>query len=186
MENYIYLLIITFSLLGCGDLERNSKSVKSKDISISSKKEIQNCIDTVTKNNPQLILSKDSMQIYNYPNLTVWGGLSLKSINGKLKIVEATHRAELGFKKRVFHINDNEIQKIEYIGHHAEWSKYNENYPSEKYEWNTEKMTYSDTSFIVDLINKTNLEFIESEELIQEGLEILDFIKKEEITTGNN
>jgi hypothetical protein len=166
------------------------KELQKPDLGNNESIELENetgtQVDSTTVRNSDMKLSiyEDNFEIYNYPNLTAWGGLILKSFQGELKIIEATQNAELGFIKRIYYLQKNKIQKIEYIGHSAKWGKYEEDYPSDEYEWNPEKMTYSDTTFVIEASNDIDIKT--HEKLKQEGIEIIEFIKKEKIVAVNN
>jgi hypothetical protein len=170
MKFFIQLLIITFLLQSCADTNPNSTNV---DLYDTSQITIEEPIST--------IISKDSLQTFQYPNLTAWGGLKLQSLHGQLKRVETIQNAELGYTKKIFYIEYNELYKVYYEGHHAEWVRYEESYPPDQYEWNPDKMTYSDTSFTIEFKNKRSITFNNTETLKQEGLDLLKFIKDEKI-----
>jgi hypothetical protein len=155
----------------------------NESIELEGETETQVDSSSVRNSDIKFSIDDDKLEIYNYPNLTAWGGLILKSFEGELKIIEATHNAELGFTKRIYYLEKNKIHKIEYIGHSAEWAKYEKDYPSDEYEWNPDKMTYSDTTFIIDASNDVDIKT--HEKLKQEGIEIIEFIKKEKITAAN-
>lgn len=99
--------------------------------------------------------SKNKLEKVSYPNMTVWGGLQGYYLDRKLVLIEATYKAELGFTSRIFYVNQDDFIKIIYRKHIAEWGKYDEKYPSDKFEFDTSKMTYSDTLSSITMTNPT-------------------------------
>ena len=79
------------------------------------------------------------------------GGLYGYYHDQKLVLIDATYRAELGFSSRTIYVKDSLFVKIVYREHFAEWEKYDQKYPSDKYKWNPEKMTYTDTLYTISL-----------------------------------
>lgn len=99
-------------------------------------------------------------------------------MNDTLQTIETIENAELGFTKKIYSIDEDKIISIKYVGHHAEWGKYQEKYPKEEYEWNPSKMTYFDTSFTVNYALDTTTKSDLSNELKQNGKELIKFIKE--------
>lgn len=67
--------------------------------------------------------------------------------NGELLLIESRYGAELGFSSKLIYFRSNQIVKIIYWEYFAEWEKYEKKYPSDKFEWDPSKMTYSDTIY---------------------------------------
>jgi hypothetical protein len=91
-----------------------------------------------------------------YPNMSACGGgLYGYYLDNKLVLIDATYQAELGYSSRILYINQDNFVKIIYREHFAEWEKYEQKYPSDKYEFNEKKMTYSDTLYKITLATPT-------------------------------
>lgn len=178
-----YLYITFFLITSCDTVEAPTKIEQPNKTSFSEKDDIN--FDSNAFFVIDSINSNDSLRVYDYQNLTAWGGLTLKYLNGKLQSIETIQNAELGFTKKSFLIDNYEIIKVTYDGHHAEWEKYQEKYPEEEFEWNPSKMTYLDTSFFVDYTLNTNSKSNLEKELKQEGKQIIQFIKEENINPDN-
>lgn len=127
------------------------------------------------------------------------GGLDGYYSNKKLVLINATYQAELGFSSRAFYFKNDSIVRIIYREHFAEWEKYEQNYPSDKYEFDASRMTYSDTLYTITMtkpivFNKqsndtliSNLIDKKSETLIEQLLKCGQEMKQElnEITNDN-
>jgi hypothetical protein len=88
----------------------------------------------------------------SYPNMSFCGGgVDGYYLRGKLVLIEATYSAELGFSSRKMYLKNDTFLKIILHKHIAEWGKYDKNYPPDKYEWDTSKMTYTDTIYLITL-----------------------------------
>lgn len=91
-----------------------------------------------------------------YPNMSVCGGgLDGYYLDKKLVLIDATYQAELGYSSRTLYINQDNFVKIIYREYFAEWEKYEKKYPSDKYEFDAKKMTYSDTLYTITLTTPT-------------------------------
>lgn len=85
-----------------------------------------------------------------YPNMSACGGGLYGYYQGnELILISSTYSAELGYSSKTVYFKDDKAVKIIYREHFAEWGKYEEKYPSDKYEWNPDKMTYSDTLYSI-------------------------------------
>jgi hypothetical protein len=92
----------------------------------------------------------------SYPNMSACGGrLDGYYLNKKLVLVDATYQAELGFSSKTYYIEQDIFLKIIYREHFAEWGKYEQKYPSDKFEFDPSKMTYTDTVYSILLTNPT-------------------------------
>lgn len=88
----------------------------------------------------------------SYPNMSGCGGaVDGYYLNKNLVLIDATYSAELGFSSRTIYINQDKFLKTIYREHFAEWGKYEEKYPADKFEYDPTKMTYSDTVYIITL-----------------------------------
>ena len=83
------------------------------------------------------------------------GGLHGYYLDKELVLIDATYQAELGFSSRTMYIAQDNFVKIIYLEHFAEWGKYEKKYPSDKYEFDAKKMTYSDTLYTITLATPT-------------------------------
>lgn len=91
-----------------------------------------------------------------YPNMSgCGGGVDGYYLNKNLVLIDATYNAELGFSSRTIYIAQDKFLKIFYREHFAEWGKYEENYPHDKFEYDPTKMTYTDTVYSITLANPT-------------------------------
>lgn len=68
--------------------------------------------------------------------------------------MEAVYQGELGFSSQKIYVQRDKFLKLIYREHFAEWGKYYEKYPAEKYELDSTKMTYTDTVYKVWLANQ--------------------------------
>lgn len=92
-----------------------------------------------------------------YPNMSACGGgVDGYYQNGDLVLIDSKYQAELGYSSRIVYLKNNVILKIIYREYFAEWGKYAKNYPSDKYEWNPSKMTYTDTLYTIKFSTPTN------------------------------
>jgi hypothetical protein len=131
-----------------------------------------------------------------YPNMSACGGgLYGYYYNEKLVLIEATYQAEVGFSSRTMYLKDTTFIHINYREHFAEWQKYEQNYPSNKYKWDVNKMTYTDTLYTISLSNPIRFSKMAgdkviskriNQELVDELLHCGQEMKKElaEVKTG--
>ncbi len=86
----------------------------------------------------------------SYPNMSSCGGaVDGYYLDKNLVQISAQYNAELGFTKQEVFFNNDTILRIDYKQNIAEWGKYDQNYPADKYDWDPDKMTYTDTSYII-------------------------------------
>ena len=91
-----------------------------------------------------------------YPNMSACGGgVDGYYLNKNLVLIDATYNAELGFSSKTIYIAQDKFLKVIYREHFAEWGKYEENYPYDKFEYDPTKMTYTDTVYSITLTNPT-------------------------------
>ncbi|MBN2571135.1 MAG: hypothetical protein JXA68_03325 [Ignavibacteriales bacterium] len=115
-------------------------------------------IEDYCSNINKLKSENDLIKVF-YPNMSACGG----GLNGyyqgdKLLFISSTYSAELGYSSKTVYFKDNKTVKIIYREHYAEWGKYEEKYPSDKYEWNPDKMTYSDTLYSISFSSPISFE----------------------------
>jgi hypothetical protein len=92
----------------------------------------------------------------SYPNMSgCGGGVDGYYLNKNLVLIDATYNAELGFSSRTIYVDKDRFLKVIYREHFAEWGKYEEKYPHDKFEYDPTKMTYSDTVYSITLTNPT-------------------------------
>lgn len=97
---------------------------------------------------------KNLIQKISFPDMSACGGgLDGYYYNDKLVYIDATYQAELGYSRRKMYIKDTLILKILYQKHFAEWEKYFKIYPNDKYIFDPQKMTYSDTLYTIIICN---------------------------------
>lgn len=138
MKNIAYILIFITNLTF-------GQTVKWTELEI---KKYAKSVDKLRTENKLVKIS--------YPNMSVCGGgLDGYYLNKNLVLIDATYRAELGFSSRTFYIDQDKILKVIYQEHFAEWGKYNQRYPAEKFEYDPTKMTYTDTVYSVVITNRT-------------------------------
>ncbi len=124
----------------------------------NEKKPSQNQIDSLTKEMDRLF-EQQLLTKYFHPNMSgCGGGLYGYYKDSTLLIIDATYQAELGFSRRKMYWRDGNIIKIIYREHFAEWAKYEANYPSDKFEWDPSKMTYTDTVYQIILGNEYQMQ----------------------------
>lgn len=96
--------------------------------------------------------TKNKLNKVPYPEMSACGGgLYGYYFDNKLVLIDATFQAELGFSSKTIYLMDTLFVKIIYREHFAEWEKYEQSYPSDKYEWDPNKMTYTDTLYTISL-----------------------------------
>jgi len=115
-------------------------------------------IEDYCSNIDMLKSENDLIKVF-YPNMSACGG----GLNGyfqgdKLLLISSTYSAELGYSSKTVYFKDKKTVKIVYREHYAEWGKYEEKYPSDKYEWNPDKMTYSDTLYSISFSSPISFE----------------------------
>ena len=92
----------------------------------------------------------------SYPNMSgCGGGVNGYFLDKNLVLIDATYNAELGFSSRTIYIHQDKFIKIVYREHFAEWGKYEEKYPDDKFEYDPTKMTYTDTIYSIKISNPT-------------------------------
>ena len=176
---FILIIVSVPFLLSCEEFVMESKTVdagKEESINVNTEKIMGTVIrDTLPTESKTIHSSHENLKTYAYPNLTVWGGLKLKYDKNELKVIEARQNAELGFIKKIYYLEQGEIEKIEYVIHQANWGAYEEKYGKENFD--ESKMTFSDRKVIYNShdiqTNKTD----ELEQLLSSGKQILNFIK---------
>ena len=128
----------------------------------------QNQIESLAKETDRLIEQKLLIK-YSYSHMSgCGGGLYGYYKDSIMLMTDATYKAELGFSSRKIYWHDGNIIKIIYREHFAEWAKYEENYPPDKYEWDPNKMTYTDTVYQITLGKKYQMQKMAVGELISE------------------
>jgi hypothetical protein len=138
MKNTVYILIFLTNLtLG--------QTVKLTEL------EIEKYARSIDK-----LRTEDKLVKISCPNMSrCGGGLDGYYFNKKLVLLDATYGAELGFSSKTFYIDQDKFLKVIYRECFAEWEKYGQNYPTDKFEFDETKMTYSDTVYSIILANPT-------------------------------
>lgn len=109
-------------------------------------------------------VSIDTVAEYYYPNLTAWGGLTVRSKKGNLIEIEARQNSESNYNSNTYCFKDNKMIRI--ISHS---------------HWNDENILSPDTYHIVDYNENLSEKSKYDKQLIKEGEQILDFLKKESV-----
>jgi hypothetical protein len=138
MKNIVYILVLLTNLTF-------GQTVKFTEPEIEK---YAKSIDKLRKDNKLIKIS--------YPSMSFCGG----SVYGyyldkNLVLIDATYYAELGFSSKTIYVEQDNFLKIIYFEHFAEWEKYNERYHNENFEFQAEKMTYTDTIYSITLTNPT-------------------------------
>lgn len=134
----------------------------------NEKRPSQNQIDSLTKEMDRL-LERQLLTKYFYPNMSRCGGeLYGHYKDSKLLIIDATYQAELGYSSRKYYWHNGGIVKINYREHFAEWAKYEVKYPSNQFEWEPSKMTYTDTIYQITLGNEYQMQTMADGKVISE------------------
>jgi hypothetical protein len=112
-------------------------------------------IDKYTETIDKLRAENKLVKIF-YPNMSgCGGGVDGYYLNKNLVLIDATYNAELGFSSRTIYIAQDKFLKVIYREYFAEWGKYEDNYPHDKFEYDPTKMTYTDTIYSITLTNPT-------------------------------
>ena len=153
---------IEYSVTTYGNDKQSESQVKNEE------KLTKNQIDSLTKEIDQLF-EQQLLAKYFYPNMSrCGGGLYGYFMDTSLLIIDATYQAELGFSSQKMYWHNNNIIKIIYREHFAEWTKYEENYPPNKLEWDPSKMTYTDTIYQITLGNEYQMQKVAGSKVISE------------------
>jgi hypothetical protein len=171
MKQIIYIL--TFLILAsCGQSNSKQTSVTVSDTTSTNSSQsdtlelketdygqttkltvsvVENYVNSIDK-----MKAKNKLEKIFYPNMSGCGGaLYGYYLDKKLVLIDATYQAELGFSSKTIYIDQDNFVKIIYREHFAEWGKYEQKYPSDKYEFDASKMTYTDTLYTISLTNPT-------------------------------
>lgn len=106
-------------------------------------------IETYVKSIDKL-KAKNKLQKIYYPKMSSCGGVVHGYyFNEKLVLIDATYYSELGFSSQFLYLNQDQFVKAVCHRNIAEWEKYAQNYPADKYEFDESKMTYVDTFLTV-------------------------------------
>jgi len=122
MKNIVYILIFITNLTF-------GQTVKLTE------PEIENYAKSVDK-----LRTENKLVKISYPNMSgCGGGVDGYYLNKKLVLIDATYQAELGFFSMTFYIDKDKFLKIIYREHFADWGKYDQNYPADKFEFDPTK-----------------------------------------------
>jgi hypothetical protein len=143
-------LILLILLCGCREApiqEESNNQIEDSPIETVSYND-----STISEEIIQEIRNKEDSytQKFFYPNMSYCGGAVYGIYKkGELIRIESRYGAELGFSSREVDFDNGEIVKISYREHFAEWGEYSESYPNEE-TYNPERMTYSDTLYVLE------------------------------------
>lgn len=181
MKQFLFIISSIILLLSCQSKEgRNSEnSIKISENRITGGDKSTNRkdnevwltehqIDSLTKEADRLF-DQQLLTKYFYPNMSgCGGGLYGYYKDSTLCIIDAVYQGELGFSSRKMYWYDGRIIKINYREHFAEWARYEENYPADKFEWDPNKMTYTDTIYQITLGIKYQMQKMACNKIISE------------------
>lgn len=138
MKNLIYILLFITNLTFGQTVKHTEPEIEKYAKSIDKLKE------------------ENKLVKISYPNMSgCGGGVDGYYLNKNLVLIDATYNAELGFSSRIIYIDQDKFLKVIYREHFAEWGKYEEKYPHDKFEYDPTKMTYTDTVYSIILSNPT-------------------------------
>ncbi len=113
------------------------------------------------------LYKKGKLQKKFYPNMSGCGGaLYGYYYKNELQLIDSKYGAELGYSSKKMYWKDKEIVKIIYHQHVADWEAYEKKYPQKKYKFNPSKMTYSDTTYIIQLGKNADFKMLAGKEII--------------------
>ena len=108
-----------------------------------TKTQIDSIVKLIDKEINDKVLTK-----YFHPNMSVCGGAIWGYyLDSTLLVIDSRYGAELGYVTQKVYLYNSEIIKINGEGEAAEWEKYEEKYPHEKYEFDESKMTYMHSEY---------------------------------------
>lgn len=92
----------------------------------------------------------------SYPSMSgCGGGVDGYYLKEDLVLIDATYNAELGFSSKTIYFEQDKFLKVVYREYFAEWEKYEEKYPPDKFEYDPTKMTFTDTVYSITLSDST-------------------------------
>ena len=181
MKNTTYILLFVFiisSLKGFSQ-ENNGEEIilipikptefnwKCKVDTVHSLKKI----DSLTNEIDYMYLN-NKLTKYIYPMMSYCGGgLNGFYLKEELIYIKSTYGAELGFSSRYVYWNNGKVLRIIYKEHFAEFEKYEKNYPIDKFEFDSSKMTYSDTVYTISFGVKIKFEKKSNEIICSENMD---------------
>jgi hypothetical protein len=129
--------------------ENNSFNPDTAELTGQATKLTEPEIEKFTKT-IDMLKTENKLEKISYPDMSACGGgLDGYFLDKKLVLIEATYQAELGYSSKTLYVDHDVFVKIIYREHFAEWGKYESEYPSDKYEFNANKMTYSDILYTI-------------------------------------
>lgn len=156
MKNLLYLLIF-FSNWSFGQSTNQTET------------EIEQYAHSVDK-----LRAENKLVKISYPNMSACGGgVDGYYLNTNLVLIDAQYNAELGFSSKTIYVEQDRFLKIIYREHFAEWGKYEKKYPSDKFEFDPTKMTYSDTVYAIILSTPIAFQKTAGEKLIRNKVDTL-------------
>jgi hypothetical protein len=154
MKNVIFILLVFLNPVFAQDHQWTKSEIETYVSSIDNFK-VENTLVKIS-----------------YPNMSGCGGaVDGYFLDGQLVLIDSRYSAELGFTSKTYYLDQRNILKMNYREYSAEWGKYEENYPSETYEWDPTKMTYSDTLYSIFLTCPIEMEKMAKGEIINRVLE---------------
>lgn len=170
-------IMLLLSVYGCDEssnidhkkhyVEAVRENVSSLDSTISTRDSIPS-----EKRNDDVQLKKaHNLQRYFHPNMSHCGGAlyGIYSDNQLIRI-ESRYGAELGYSSKHVDFKNNEVVKITYREHFAEWDKYSEKYPDHD-GFDPKRMTYSDTLYVLEFGKERSCKKYAGEKLVSKSLD---------------
>lgn len=119
--------------------------LKEKHPLLYSSSKIATYVETINQLKDQNELEKIA-----YPNGSACGDkLDGYYLDKKLVLMDASSTTESGFSSKKFYIDQDKFVEIIYQEYFLEWESYEQNYPSNKIELDSSKMTYTDTVYTI-------------------------------------
>jgi len=163
MKQAFNILLLILTLISC---KNESKKELDKTDSIS-KSEVNAELNEFTSSQIDSLNEKGELSKIFYPNMSACGGgLNGFYFKNDLKLIDSKYQAELGYSSKKIYWSGNKILKIKYREYFAEWEKYEQKYPPKKVEYDSSKMTYSDTIYEITFENKYEFKKIASEKIV--------------------
>ncbi|MGB1247809.1 MAG: hypothetical protein ACPG4Z_02920 [Chitinophagales bacterium] len=165
MRNISSLVLLLLLLLSnCNTNNESNSSDNKKQTSLENLNKLHysfttHQIDSLYKNNK---LTK-----IIYPNMSTCGGaLEGYYFQDNLLYINSKYGAEIGFSSKKIYWNKDEIRKIIYKEHFVEWDEYAEKNHQGKTEYDSSKITYSDTIYEINFEATTKFKKIVNNEII--------------------
>ena len=181
---YLTILIVII-LYSCNSEPIIEDEVKVIDNQIQEKEAVNAPVKFYAPIQIDSIINKmEDVYLYEYPNLTRWGGISTFYYRDTLIKIETQNNAELGYVTQNYYVKNDSIIRIVQISKTPNWFEFEQNYPDLDAVENENKMNYRLDTFGFNLKNNvrsfdasnTTMSEPLSDNLVQSGYEVLEFI----------